>query len=802
MQRRRVFWIFAVLAVLFASLGARLAWMQAVDRHYYRELADDLHKSTRFTSAPRGRILDRRGRVLAEDEPEHAVAFTLKDVIKTRWVARRVVRVCSAAATDEAPFPYTEELLFQSLELIRHGLADELGTDRAIAPRPWLENLAPEQALAMRRELATPTAPLLYPGVELVENDGDFTLTVAPKELFAGEAGVRRLERRLGELGRRVESPLFDFVEARYNEMRDPESILLARLEEVTARLEAADRAESETELDDEDRTALEHRAEQLRVAANDPAVIGQLRQQWFEREYELWPDLPFELVEEIEYFPDAYSGLVVHERRRRVNRSGDALSNLIGTVGEPTREVVERWVDRGEPVVDSWYRSQGRLFGLQESTTFLALRDVAHHSTDTVGMTGLERQFEERLRARPGARNYQFDVTGRPYGPALWEEPPLPGRDLNLTIDSELCDLIASRLREMQPVPYGASVLVADAQNGEILAWVTHPGHDPNRSFDTQEEYEAYQRSRPGGAFLDRPRASVLPPGSIFKVVVALAALVEGVVSPHEQITCNGCYDPRNPDRLRCRNNAIGAELDLEEALALSCNVYFYIVGGDRVGAAGIARWGETFKIWAPSPSWMPPTARATPPERRSQPQMAAMGQGFTVTPLGMLRFALGLANRGTFVVPRLIQEAPIEPPDTIPLVNDAWELVIGGMEAAVDHGTARWKAVGLYPFDCAVKTGTAEKVYRDRLPDGTWSPAERKNVGWLIGFAPVREPKVVFVLDIERTDHHGGDACGPIAASILEWLEAERGLRLRLSAAQWEQASRTRGAPHGASR
>lgn len=790
MQRRRIFLILFVVSGLFLALGARLVWMQTARSDHYRELAEELQRSTRFTSAPRGRILDGVGRVLAEDVPEHYVVFTLKDVVKTRWVARRTLRICERNSGRGDPFPYSEDQLVDVLEEIRSAVADQLGQDAPIAPRVWIDRLTDRQASAMEEALRRSSGPVRFPGLSVVRSDGEGSLHVDPALLFAGEAGIRRLGHRLRASGEQIDEPLYDFVAERYEEMGDPRRILQARLSRVEARLQT---------VEPDDRASLEHRAAQLRASLSDPAVIGQLRQQWFEREYELHPRVPFELACEVVRAPGRYPGLQVRERRRRVNLADDSLATLVGTVGKPTQETVARWIERGEPVVDSWYRAQGRLFGLRRSSTFLALRDGAHHSTDTVGRTGLERHFEEHLRGRPGARSYQFDVTGSPHGPALWEEPPLLGRSLTLTIDSALTREIADGLKEMQPVPYGASVLVADARTGEILAWVSHPGHDVSRRFASEAEYAAYQRERPGGAFLDRPRAAALPPGSIFKVVVALAALAEEVVTPEEEILCNGCYDPRNPNRLRCRNNALGAELDLVNALALSCNVYFYHVGGDRLGADAIAYWARQFGLWDSSSEWLPPLARCRPPTARSQPQMAAIGRGFTVTPMGMLQFALGLANRGRFIAPRLVREAPTVPPKVQPLDRSVWDQVIEGLEAAVDRGTARWSGVGLHPFDCAVKTGTAEKTYRDKLADGSWGPTEKKNVGWLLGFSPVEDPQVVFVVSIERTDEHGGDACGPIAARALKWLERQRGWSLRLSAEKSARASRTRGAQHG---
>ncbi|MFQ5655349.1 MAG: penicillin-binding transpeptidase domain-containing protein, partial [Planctomycetota bacterium] len=147
------------------------------------------------------------------------------------------------------------------------------------------------------------------------------------------------------------------------------------------------------------------------------------------------------------------------------------------------------------------------------------------------------------------------------------------------------------------------------------------------------------------------------------------------------------------------------------------------------------------------------------------------------------LLRLACGLARRSSLPALRIFAEenGKMNARDGADdrAVNPAiaprhWDLVVRGMRGAVERGTAHRQEIGLTRFDCAVKTGTA-----------TVGPSDRnENIACLIGFAPFEEPRVAFVVILERVAGHGGEECGPVAAALLDWLAGERDLPLRRGA------------------
>ncbi|MEM7263025.1 MAG: penicillin-binding transpeptidase domain-containing protein [Planctomycetota bacterium] len=774
MQRVRIIGIALVVIGLSGVIAARLIWMQGLEWREYRAIAERTRRSTHYDSAPRGRILDVRGRVLAEDQPTHAVAYSLRGVIKTRWVARRVHRLLRDLDRDGG-FPYDEERLFRSLETIRKSYGVRLGGEVELPPRLWIENLTPEQAAAIDRELQHPKRSARYPGLTL--RDGR-DVWVMPQQTFAGEAGIRRLERRIREVDpeRRL-SDLFVRVEEAYTLMRNPVRQLEAQLERVLAQLEAVDdirntkeRAEARRELWD--------RRDQIQSRIADRDQHSQIRQRLYERVRPLASDVPYEVVAEIAESPGLYPGLIIEERKGRRGLGGIALSNLIGSVGPRTAEIDREWAESGQPVIDSWYPHHGRLQRIQDPRTFLAVRDSAHHSEDLVGIRGLERMLEPRLRGVLGARNQEVDVRGQARR-SIWEEPPSSGEDVRLTIDQDLCDTIYEFVAELDP--FGASVLIGDPRTGDLHAWVSYPALDPNATFRDQADYESFlERNRDRGIYLNRPTQSDVEPGSTFKTVVAIAGLAEGLITPHSDFTCTGVYNPNKPDELTCRNHSLGLTLDVREALARSCNCFFYTLGGDDLGTTRLREWGERLHLWdrigngfRGGRTW------GEPPYGRERDPQAGIGRGFIVRPIGMYRLVCGIANRGRFAPARLLADAPLDPGEQLDLDPVVWETVVEGMKGAVDFGSASSARVGLHRFDCAAKTGTAETRWRERQPDGT-NKLVIGNTAWLIGFAPVDNPKVAFAVCVERAadGDHGGDVCGPIVARALDWLPIGRGI------------------------
>ena len=529
---------------------------------------------------------------------------------------------------------------------------------------------------------------------------------IDPAELFAGEIAVRKLERRLN----REPGALFDRVWAKYERVQD-KSLPLQKREEIFRFLE-----------------------------------------------HPLVRHVPPELVREIVTRPEEYPGLRIRERARRIFRGSEGIAALVGRVGQRRKLDEKEWSEANEPMVDT--------MRFRQLMPLRVLEDRTHHSEDLVGHSGLERKYEDELRGRSGGTLWVVDHRQNPRGDPLDVEPPLPGSDVTLTLDLPFCRHLDDLAKTRDP--YAASILVADVRTGEILGWESYPAALPE-VFRDRDEYNRL-RELDRGHFFDRPASYAMDPGSTFKTLVAIAALEEGVVTPAEQIECNGLYNPETPHRLRCNNHAHFLDLDLEEALLRSCNVYFYRVGGDRLGIPTMDEWARRVGFWEPVDCGLGRETVGIAP--RASAQSVAIGRTFTTTPLQMLRFTTIVANRGLDPGLSIVAGRPGQPLPPLEVSEPTWESVIRGMDRAAHDpkGTAAKVQYGLSRFDCAVKTGTAGMV-RSKL-----------NRAWLIGFAPVENPVVSFVIALEKVEGHGGDECAPIAAKLLEWLVAERGFDLLL--------------------
>jgi len=491
--------------------------------------------------------------------------------------------------------------------------------------------------------------------------------------------------------------------------------------------------------------------------------------------EHRLLPDAPVDLVEEIVTHPERFPGLRAREVPERRFAGTAGIAPLIGRVGERRKIDEDRWKLAQEPVVDR--------IRFRSLRAFAELRENSHHSEDLVGHSGIERVAEERLRGRSGGTLLVVDHRQNPRGDPLDVAPPRPGEEVALTLDLELCALLDELAATRDP--RGSAMLVADCRSGEILGWSSYPAATPEVYRDAKEYARLVELDR--GHFFDRPANYAMEPGSIFKTLIAIAALEEGVVDPNERILCDGYYDPAKRDSLRCANHALHIDVDLDEALLRSCNVYFYHVGGDRLGLTKVWEWAQRFGFWQPVACGA--AAEATGQAPRSSSHSVAIGKAFTTTPLAVLRFVCMLANRGHDPGLELIAGAPAAPLPAVEVAPETWRRVIGGMIGAVadPRGTAHDPAFGLSAFDCAVKTGTAG-IPPSQLPEelrrGPDGELRELNRAWIIGFAPVEEPRLAFVIALERVEGHGGDECAPIAARILEWFRTERGIDLRREA------------------
>ncbi|MDG1455344.1 MAG: penicillin-binding transpeptidase domain-containing protein, partial [Planctomycetota bacterium] len=280
------------------------------------------------------------------------------------------------------------------------------------------------------------------------------------------------------------------------------------------------------------------------------------------------------------------------------------------------------------------------------------------------------------------------------------------------------------------------------------------------------------------------------IDPGSTFKPIVALIALSEGVLSPGETIDCQGYFDLQDRRANRCENHSRGP-IGLEEALAKSCNVFFYKLG-QRLGLEKLIAGAEDFGFWQATieSDWrnvdddqfdrLPSEKYGQKPN--SNPVGAAIGRGFIVTPIQMAKAAMILARRGDFSPVKMFQVSDSATKTTKgrgrPVLDnlkpDHFESVIQGMQEAVEYGSA--KNSRLKDYNAAVKTGTVRVM---KTFQGRTSSTEYKHA-WMIGFAPADQPKVAFAIVLQNQEKSGGKIA-PLLEDALDWLQVNRGMKFR---------------------
>jgi len=434
--------------------------------------------------------------------------------------------------------------------------------------------------------------------------------------------------------------------------------------------------------------------------------------------------------------------------------------------------------------------------------------------STDKIGSAGVEATYEDVLRGQKGEQVVEADVLGRVRRVVEERTAPIPGENVHLTLDLALQQAAHEALeRGLGEVasPRGAAIAM-NPQTGEILAMASLPTYDNNVFVEgvTQRDLERWDDvHRP---LFNHAAQVAVPPGSVFKVVVASAVLQEGVATPQTGLSCPGRivvpnkYYPNDPGYAQpfyCWDRGGHGVQDVVGAIANSCDIYFYKVGGgfeetdfDGLGVGRIAEYARLFGLGEPSGVELPaegaglvPTAdwkRHTYQESWSTGDTYnfSIGQGFLeVTPLQMLNAVNAVANGGTLYRAQIVHHVtdaegettePFEPEVVRSLpVEDEWlALVREGMEGAVAYGTAarRGQIEGLR---IAGKTGTAQ--FCDDIMCGVGY--EQPEHAWFTAFAPVEEPEISVIVFL----YNGGEgsvAAVPVARDILtEYFGVEEG-------------------------
>ena len=413
--------------------------------------------------------------------------------------------------------------------------------------------------------------------------------------------------------------------------------------------------------------------------------------------------------------------------------------------------------------------------------------RDTSHYykQGDYIGISGLESKYEEPLRGKRGVKFRMVNVRGLEKGSfknGAWDTLPQIGENLTSTIDIELQEYGETLMQNKV-----GSIIAIEPSSGEILSFVSAPSYDPNlltgRSYSEYFQRLSTDSLKP---LYNRPLMAMYRPGSIFKIIQALVALQEGVITENTRLRCNraiiGCHGPHSYE-------------NLQGAITNSCNPYFVQVSRRMINQGdsedtyedtriGLEKWRAhvaSFGLGAPVGIDLPNEKGGMIPNveyydrayqsknwKFSNIQSISIGEGENlVVPLQMANFAAIVANRGFYYKPHLIK-------------------AIGEQKEPLPEYTEKnYTSVDTKFFDVAVeamaevvRSGTGQ--YRAKLPDievcgktGTVQNKDRPDHSVFIAFAPKDDPKIALSVYVE----HGGQ--GARAAAAIAGLMIEKYLK-----------------------
>ena len=405
----------------------------------------------------------------------------------------------------------------------------------------------------------------------------------------------------------------------------------------------------------------------------------------------------------------------------------------------------------------------------------------------DSIGRYGVEKSFEPFLQGKRGGRQVEVDVNGRVIK-ILKTVEPVPGNDLYLTLDLDL----QRRAEELMGERDGAVVAI-DPANGDVLVMASTPSFDQNDFIGgiSTKKWRALMED-PGRPMNNKAIQAEYPPASTYKIITALAGLEEKVIDRYSTSYCPGYYKFGNR-RYHCWAKHGHGEIDVVDALAQSCDVFFYQTG-EKLGVDALAQYAAGAGLGratgirlAHERAGLIPTAawkkrRFKEPWQAGETLSISIGQGFDlVTPLQMAVFMAAVGNGGTLYKPRIVSAIKetkgtiiqaIEPEITggLPASKENLDIVKNGLLKVVhgDRGTAR--RIRIKGLEIAGKTGTAQVFSRK-----AGEKFENEKLGrtlqdhaWFVCYAPAENPKIAIAVIVEHGEH-GSSAAAPVASDLI---------------------------------
>jgi penicillin-binding protein 2 len=412
----------------------------------------------------------------------------------------------------------------------------------------------------------------------------------------------------------------------------------------------------------------------------------------------------------------------------------------------------------------------------------------------DFVGKKGVEFVYDNLLRGADGARYMVVDSHGRPVeelGSA--RKDPVAGHNVYLTLDFDLQRLAEKYFIDNEFV---GSAVALDPKSGEVLAMVSSPAFNPNVfSKRFTPDMWATITSNPFHLLQNRAIQGLYSPGSVFKTVMAMAGLENGVITPSTDFECPGSavFYGR---RFHCWRKQGHGEISVEDALKMSCDIFFYNTGS-RLGVDRIADYAHNLTFGKVSgidlegelPGLVPSEEWAEKVQHRkwypSETISVSIGQGpLVVTVLQVANMMAAIANGGNVYQPHVLKAVEelsgdgrkslrvVEPKviSSVHLPQSALVAVRQGLWKVVNEegGTAgNARVAGL---DISGKTGTVQVTNETGTVSTASMPFKFRDHAWFASFAPRDNPQMVVVVFIEHAGHHGGTDAAPLAKMLYE--------------------------------
>ena len=413
------------------------------------------------------------------------------------------------------------------------------------------------------------------------------------------------------------------------------------------------------------------------------------------------------------------------------------------------------------------------------------------YRGSDHLGKIGIEESYEEVLHGQTGFEQVEIDAGGRAVR-SLSREEPVAGNNLILSLDLKL-----QRITEKAFGNYRGALVAIDPKNGEILAFVSQPGFDPNLFVDgiDQASWDEYNNS-PNKPLNNRAIRGMYPPGSTIKPFMALAGLHYGVRSPATTIFDPGYYSlSGSSHRYRCWRSGGHGAVDLKKSVVISCDTYYYglahELGIDKIhDFLGNFGFGQKTGIDVkdevggnlPSPAWK--QKRFKQVWYPGETVITGIGQGYMlVTPLQLAHATAMIANKGVDIQPHFVkaiqdnrtgETKPIVYPErkVFNFKQVDFALVLDAMVAVTQPGGTAARAAAGAEYKFGGKTGTAQvkSMKQGERYDEKAVEERYRDHALFIAYAPAHDPRIALGMVVENGGH-GGSTAAPIARQVLDY-------------------------------